>query len=338
MHRSARQPDTNRVTRRVPPIPAKSGHPVLTAVVEIVLPVFGLVGVGLVLGWIGFFPEGTGRGMENYLYRFALPLLIFNAMAKVDLPGEPHWSLWAAYFTGMTVAWVLAQAGLRAMGRQHVVSVLGGFTAAFSNQVLIGIPLVISAFGKEGLVPQFLIIAIHMPLAALAATVMIEGAQSNLVGAAWRSFKGLITHPILLGLAAGLAFNLLDLSLHPIPDRMVGWIAESAVPCALVAMGLAVRRTGLGELSGALLLVSVAKLLVHPAIVFVLAVYVFDLPPLWTGVLVLTAACPPGLNAYLLALPHKQAIPLTSAGVTVATGIAVVTVSVWLSFLLARMP
>lgn len=310
---------------------------VLQTVISIVLPVFGLVGVGFVLGRLNVFPEGTGRGLENYLHRFALPLLIFNAMAKVDLPSSVNWELWIAYFTGMYSAWALAQLSLRSMGHERAIAVIGGFTAAFSNLVLIGIPLIVSAFGKDGLIPLFLVISIHLPVAALLATMMIEGQGAGGKGAAvMKTLVGMSRHPILLGLGAGLAFNILDLSLPDIPDRMVSWIAESAVPCALVAMGLAVRRTGLGELSGALLVVAFAKLILHPAIVYVLAHWVFDLPQLWVNVLVLIAALPPGLNAYLMALPYPKAVPLASAGVSLATGLAVITVSLWLTFLLAH--
>ena len=313
------------------------GSVLLQTVVSIVLPVFGLVGVGFVLGWLEFFPEGTGRGLENYLHRFALPLLIFNAVSKANLPDEPNWELWIAYFAGMYMAWALTQISLRSMGHERAIAVIGGFTAAFSNMMLIGIPLVVSAYGDEGLIPLFLLISIHLPFAALLATVMIEGeGAGGKAAAVARTFAGMLRHPILLGLAIGLAFNLLDLKLPAVPDRMISWIAESAVPCALVAMGLAVRRTGLGELSGALFLVAFAKLVIHPAIVYGLGHWVFDLPPVWANVVVLIAACPPGLNAYLMALPYPKAVPLASAGVSLTTGLAVITVSVWLTFLLAH--
>ena len=119
------------------------GSVLLQTVVSIVLPVFGLVGVGFVLGWLEFFPEGTGRGLENYLHRFALPLLIFNAVSKANLPDEPNWELWIAYFAGMYMAWALTQISLRSMGHERAIAFIGGFTAAFSNMMLIGIPLVV---------------------------------------------------------------------------------------------------------------------------------------------------------------------------------------------------
>lgn len=306
-------------------------------VVAIVLPVFGLVGIGFVLGQIGFFPEGTGRGLENYLHRFALPLLIFNAIAKADLPEKPNWELWIVYFVAMYSVWALAQLALRGMGHERPVAVIGGFTAAFSNMMLIGIPLIDSAYGEEGLIPLFLLVSVHLPFAALLATVMIEGQGAGGKGAAMiKTLAGLLRHPILLGIGLGLAVNLTGWQLPAVPDRMVSWIAESAVPCALVAMGLAVRRTGLGKLSGALFVVAFAKLVLHPAIAYVLAHWFFDLPPLWVNVLVLVAACPTGMNAYLMALPYPKAAPLASAGVSLITGLAVITVSGWLALLLAH--
>src|SRR3546814_10534233 len=43
------------------------------------------------------------------------------------------------------------------------------------------------------------------------------------------------------------------------------------------------------------------KLLVHPAIMAVFALYVFDLPPLVAAVAILTAACPAGANVFVMA-------------------------------------
>ncbi|MFN0264849.1 AEC family transporter [Tepidamorphus sp. 3E244] len=309
----------------------------LETVVSIVLPVFGLVGVGFVLGQLGFFPEGTGRGLENYLHRFALPLLIFNAVSKADLPSQPDWELWIAYFVAMYSAWAVVQFSLKLMGHERAIAVIGGFTAAFSNMMLIGIPLIDSAYGEEGLIPLFLLVSIHLPFAALLATVMIEGEGAGSKGAAMlKTFAGLLRHPILLGLALGLTVNLMGWTLPDIPNRMISWIAESAVPCALVAMGLAVRRTGLGKLSGALFMVAFGKLVIHPAIAYALSHWVFDMPTMWANVVVLVAACPTGMNAYLIALPYPKAIPIASAGVSLVTGLAVITVSLWLAFLLAH--
>ena len=88
----------------------------MSSVVSIVLPVFGMVAIGYLAGLVKLFPEGTGRGLEHYLYRFALPILLFTSIYKADLPSTPAWSVWGAYFTGLFAAWSISQMTLRFYG------------------------------------------------------------------------------------------------------------------------------------------------------------------------------------------------------------------------------
>ena len=44
-----------------------------------------------------------------------------------------------------------------------------GFAAGQANTVMMGIPLILSAYGEEGAVPLFLLVAIHLPVIMVAA-------------------------------------------------------------------------------------------------------------------------------------------------------------------------
>ena len=47
-------------------------------------------------------------------------------------------------------------------------------------------------------------------------------------------------------------------------------------------------------------LITVLKLVVQPLIVYVIVFHLIALPPVWAATAVLLAACPTGINAYLL--------------------------------------
>jgi malonate transporter len=299
-------------------------------IATIVLPVFGLIALGFACGSIGLFPEGTGRSLEMYLYRLALPVLLFNAMSKANLPASPEWAVWIAYFSGLFAAWAVAQMALTLLGADKRVAVIAGFSAGFSNLVLIGIPLVLAAFGEERMVPLFIVISIHLPLLTLLGTLLIERDSGPLGPALKRTLISLARHPLLLGIVLGTLFNILGLSLPGTIDQMVLWIAQSAAPLALIAMGLAVRRAGMGEVSSGVGVIVFAKLILFPAIVWVMTHMVFTLPEGWGAVLVIMAASSTGMNAYLFALPYSKGMPLAAASVTLSTVLAIFTISGWL--------
>jgi len=154
----------------------------LGAIAFIVAPVFGLIGLGFVASLSGHLRERAAEGLSEYVFGLAVPVLIFKTLAEAGLPeeGQP-WGYWIAYFTGAFVVFGIAmQAARRLFGRDHTEAVVHGFTAGQSNTVFVGVPLILSAFGPAGAVPLFLLIAVHLPIMMVVATVLTEGAAVGL--------------------------------------------------------------------------------------------------------------------------------------------------------------
>uniref|UniRef100_UPI001952E008 AEC family transporter n=1 Tax=Enterobacter hormaechei TaxID=158836 RepID=UPI001952E008 len=63
------------------------------------------------------------------------------------------------------------------------------------------------------------------------------------------------------------------------------------------------------------------------------AAHVFALPPAWTGTVVLFAAMPAGINAYLFAARYGQGVGIASTSVALSTVLSVATTVVWLRVL-----
>jgi len=67
-----------------------------------------------------------------------------------------------------------------------------------------------------------------------------------------------------------------------------------------------------------------------PAIVFAVVGFLFHLPETWARAIVIAAACPTGVNAYLVATRFNTGQALASTSITLSTMIAVVTIAFWL--------
>lgn len=298
--------------------------------IGVILPAFGLIAVGYLAVRTGLVSERAGDGISEFVYTLAIPCLIFRTLARAEIPEVQPWGYWIAYFLGVAVVWGLAMAiaagPFRASAQE---TVLAGFSAGQSNTVMVGVPIILRAYGDEGAVPLFLLIAVHLPIMVAVASILIEGRGASPLGIA----KRLIVNPIVVAILAGSAARPLGAY---IPDplwRVVELIGSAAIPCALFAMGSALRRYGLQSglpLPG---VISVLKLVVHPLIVFWLATRVFTMPPAWAGVAVLFAACPTGVNAYLLAERYRQGVALTASAVSLSTMLAMVTMLAWLQVL-----
>ena len=110
-------------------------------------------------------------------------------------------------------------------------------------------------------------------------------------------------------------------------------VAGTTIPLSLIALGLSLKTYGVRADVPVALMICVLRLLVHPAIAFVVANYIFALPPAWTGTVVLFAAMPAGINAYLFAERYRQGVADASSAITLSTLLSLFTTAAWLTFL-----
>ncbi|MEC9175954.1 MAG: AEC family transporter, partial [Pseudomonadota bacterium] len=78
------------------------------------------------------------------------------------------------------------------------------------------------------------------------------------------------------------------------------------------------------------------KLAGHPALVWLLGTYVFDVPALWRDVAVLVAALPVGINVYLLAARYHAGEAAVASSLVLSAGLSFLTVTVVLHLLDVR--
>lgn len=311
----------------------------LTTLLNIVGPVFAILALGYGAATLKIVDRQATQGLARFVFNFAIPPLLFRSLAHARLPAHLPWGLLLSYYPAALAVFLLGMLGSRLLWYQRRLpeQAIRGFTAAFSNAVLIGIPLVLTAFGDAAALPLFLLIAFHSPLLFTLVTSLIESGQGRR-GAAWRiigdTLRGLLRNPIFVGLVLGLAWNLLGLSLPEAIDRTLRILGQAALPGALFAMGAALSRQRLaGHLPEATYLVML-KLVAHPLLVWLLAALVFRLPTLWVHTAVLLAAMPSGVNPYLFAERYQVGVATVSTSVVLATGLAIISVPVTLALLL----
>ncbi|MGO9133954.1 MAG: AEC family transporter [Methylovirgula sp.] len=295
---------------------------------NIILPIFGLIGLGFGAGALRLIDPRGDEVLSQFVNVFGLPILIFRSIAEASPPQVQPWGYWGAYFAAAAAAWAATTMLSRLLFRTgHEESVVAGFAAGQSNTVFVGIPLILSVYGNAGVVPLFLLVAIHLPIMMTAAAIAMESRGGIDVAAL---IKKLLLNPIVHGLAAGVLWHLFGWHLEGGLKTLADEISAATIPCALFAMGLALRRFGIKAGFGLVTLVAVFKLLVHPGLVYLLALHVFSMPPVWAGVAVLFAAMPSGINAYLLASQYKAGHAIASSAVALSTALAPLSVALWL--------
>ena len=296
----------------------------------IILPVFGTLGLGYAAARHGAFDEAANRGLSLFVFNFALPLMLFRAIAQADLPDAMPWGYLLSYYLGAFGVYALAMIGGRLFGRRLDEQAVLGLGGGFSNTGMLGIPLVMTAYGPDAALPLFVMIACHSLLLLPPTTALIEAAQGK--GEARGAMllklaKSVLGTPIIWGLSCGLAFALLGIEIPGPLDAVAKGLGSAATPCALFALGASLTRYSLGgNLREPALLVTL-KTVLHPLIVWLLATQVFDVPPLWVATGVLLAALPAGITPYLFAQRYGACQSTVASAVFLSTLVSVGTLS-----------
>lgn len=298
-----------------------------------VLPIFSVMALGWGAIRFRLIGERTGEGIADYVFVIAIPVLLFRSLVTAKLPEIQPWTFWISYFASLALVWTLATfLARRVFGRSAEEGVIAGISTGYANVVLIGIPLIYRTFGEEGTVPLFMLIAVHTPVTIAVATLLVESAGTG-DGKLRTIVRKLGTNPIIIAILAGVAWRAFGPPLPEVALATLKFISDSSAPCALFAMGAALNRYGFGGEPGLIAGIVVLKLLVHPLGVWLLASQVFGLPPVWTAVATVIAACPCGLNAYLFAERNKVGMALASGAIAVSTILSILTITAWLAFL-----
>jgi hypothetical protein len=287
-----------------------------------IMPIFGLIMLGYVLGWRRWLTAENMAGMTTVTFKLFMPAVLFAGIARAPLGEALSPVLLLGYF--VPVLAVFALVNLVEHRRRGGASPLG-LAAAYSNAVLIGIPLVSTLLGQDKLVYVFSILMFHS-LTLFSAHSLYAAFGSGERVSALGLLRNL-ANPLVIGLLLGAAVNLSGV---PLPEplwHMANWLAQAATPCALIILGMSLSRFRLRPDRQTLVLAAV-KLVLFPLAVFCLA----SLLPLnddARGVLVMLACCPSGVNVLAFARTPEDTRTVGST-VFLTTVLAALSMPIWL--------
>lgn len=287
-------------------------------VLDIVLPVFGLVLIGFVAGKFRMFDESAIRGLSLFVFNFAVPVMMFRTIATIELPSTVNWGFLLSYYLGAAAVFILAMiVGRFGFGRAVDEQTILGTGASHSNLVLLGIPLILTTYGEQAALPLFLIIVFSNPLLFPTVTSIIEisrGRDQGLRHIPLKVGRSLLSSPPVTATVVGLVFNWFSIQLPGPVDDIASMLGSAGPPIALFATGAALTQHRIAGNTSEVSLMVILKLAIHPIIVWGLASFVFDVSELWMQVGVLVAALPTGVIAFLFAQRYSiSVVPATSA-------------------------
>lgn len=310
----------------------------MSALIEVILPVFLLIGFGYAAAKAGLFPDDAVDGLMRFAQNFALPCLLFRSIALLDLSAAYDPGLLFSFYLGAFAAFAVGFTGAIHLFRRPLPDAIAiGFACCFSNSLLLGVPITERAYGPGALAGNYAIISIHAPLLYSLGIGLMEWARGRGNGLALpvlaaKIMRSVFSQPLVIGILAGFVVNLAG---NPLPVPVwdaVDMMVRAALPAALFGLGGVLLRYRPEGDRATIAMVCAASLVVHPAVTWGLG-RLFGLDDAAMRSAVMTGAMAPGVNAYLFAHMYGVAKRVNASAVLFATAASIGTTWFWLHVL-----
>jgi predicted permease len=299
----------------------------MSGVVEVVTPVFAMIALGYLAARFRLVDERTLQGMTLFVFGLAAPALLFIGGTR---PHEGGGGAVTALLTGSVLVYFASVAFARRVLRVSAAeAAIFALACVFGNSVMMGVPLVIAAYGEAGVPHLLAILALQTLVLLGTATVMTELGLN--AAAPWRlllraTAEGILRNPIVLAVIAAVLWNAFAWPVPGTVRRTLEFLGAAAPPLALFCLGGGLAGIAAAAMWRETLAIVAIKLLVLPLVVATLG-WLLGLAPIEMAVAVTVAALPVGANAFILARRYATGADRSGSAVVISTAISVLTLS-----------
>ena len=202
------------------------------------IPIFLTLMLGYFLRKINLYDDSFVAQMNKFVFKAALPALLFMNVTESDFI-----KVWDTKFVlfcfGATFCSIAISIGLSFLLNPRDIQ--GEFVQASyrSSAALLGIAFIQNIYGDAGLAPLMIIGSVPLyNMMAVAVLSFFQPEQRKRDKLLWKkTLKGIVTNPIIIGIAAGLFWSALRIPMPYVIEKTVSNIGAVATPLGLMALG-----------------------------------------------------------------------------------------------------
>ncbi|MCE9657275.1 MAG: AEC family transporter [Burkholderiales bacterium] len=283
--------------------------------------------VGVLLQHSSRTPANAPQTLNAVILHVSLPAVTLKALHGFAFDPNQLWPVlmpWGLFAVGAAAFWCVGRWLRLPRASVGALTLVGGF----GNTSFVGLPMIESLHGRDGLGLGLLIDQLGSYLALATIGVFVAALYAGDAPTSRASMlKKIVTFPPLIALA-------LALSLRPLPfpaplDSALARVGDTLAPLALLSVGLQLR---LGALRSQARLLAIGlgyKLVACPAIVFAILWLLDAELDMTSRVSMIEAAMPPMIGAGIVAAEARLDAPLVSTMIGVGIPLGLVTATLW---------
>ena len=297
---------------------------------NVTVPIFLIILFGGALKRIGLLTDGFTMTADKFVFKVALPVQLFQDIATMDIRSDFSWRFvlfcMAATTFMFALCWALGWVFLRDR------TMVGAFAqgAARGSAAILGIAFVENIYGSSGMTPMMIVAAV--PLFNIFSVIILTVSSVHRKlnrKVLQQTIQGIITNPIILGIAAGILWSLMRFPWPIIMGRSIGYIASTSTPLALLVLGATFNGLEALKKIKPTIAASFLKLIGIPALIFPLAITLGFRGSELVAIMIMLAS-PTTVTCFIMAKNMGGDETLSASIVMTATLLSSVTLTFWI--------
>ncbi|MFW6250810.1 MAG: AEC family transporter [Alkalispirochaetaceae bacterium] len=296
----------------------------------LIMPLFIVMALGYVLKKLGVLDQPLVGYLNKLLTTVLLPALLFRSTSRTEISevGSASLGFLAAVILVAAVAIVVSLGVPRSARGAFIQSSFRG------NLAYLGLPVVGAVFGEGAISVAAAILAAGLILHVILTILLLQILDPDRPDLDLRAnLKTIVTNPLILSAVAGLLFSATGLSLPTLLADPLDLLGRSALPLALLVIGCTVSFRGIRARLSLTLLAVAFKLVLMPALAFVIMSFLFPAESEILQIVVIMAASPTAILAQTFAEAFNADGHLTAATVALSTILGILAFPLWSALL-----
>lgn len=284
--------------------------------------------LGFFLRKTKLFPENGHLALNAFVINISLSALSLYYIPKITLSFEvifPVAVAWLNIFLAIAFFAVLS----KYLNWSKTVTGALIMCAGFGNTSFVGIPVIQSIFGENGLKTVMLVDQPGSFVALSTVGIVVANSYSGTKNSGWEILKKIIRFPPFIAFSVAVIFNIFSIQIPTALDEVFSKLGATTVPLALVSVGSQLKWQQPGEYSRPLFWGLFFKLILFPAFIFVLYFIILKQRGKTVEIAFLEAAMAPMITAAIIASTHRLEPKLCNLMVGIGIPLSFLTLAFW---------
>ena len=301
-------------------------------ILSALIPIFSLIMIGYLFKRIQFPSYEFWPNADKLTYYVLMPSLLIYKLSTASIDANNSFKYVSTALLSIFIVLLILM-----LINKFTTFKASSFTSITQGGIrfntYVFLALIDSIYGDTGLVLGILLITFVIPfINILCISIFALYVNENKLTFSYL-LKSIFTNPLILACLLGGSINFIGIELPIFLSKTIGILASAALPLGLLSVGFGLVLKEINSSKSALVISSIAKLILTPLIMFFIA-KLFELDNQMISILILFAVLPTAPSSFVLARQLGGDISLMSSIITVQTLLSILFIIFVLQYLI----